>query len=68
MIPALPPEQPCLQGQSPFEVVPAGRKPAEGAVSWIKDLDAGRLDINLLHAIGAGRPVDPDLVKYAAAT
>jgi hypothetical protein len=56
--------QPCLQDQSPSGIAPAGPKPPEGAASWIKDLDAGRLDINLLHAIGAGRPVDLDLAKY----
>lgn len=29
--------------------------------AWVKALDEGRLDINTLHAIGAGRPIDLDL-------
>ena len=29
--------------------------------AWLQELDAGRLDINTLHAIGAGRPVPANL-------
>jgi hypothetical protein len=57
--------QPCLPNQSLTGIVPADQKSPGNKSSWIKDLDAGRLDINLLHAIGAGRPVDLDLAKYA---
>ncbi len=65
--PARQPEQPCLQGQAPSLLGPARRQAPGRGASWINDLDAGRLDVNLLHAIGAGRPVDPDLADHAGA-
>ena len=45
--------------------------PKTGAVreagSWLKDLDAGRLDIATLSAIGAGRPLPEVLPEFLAA-
>jgi hypothetical protein len=38
----------------------SGPKASESTRSWIQALDEGSLDVNLLHAIGAGRPVDLD--------
>ena len=65
--PAVQPGRPCLQGQFLSPTDSSGEKLPGNSNSWIQDLDDGRLDINTLHAIGAGRPVDLDLSKYAAA-
>ncbi len=35
--------------------------------NWIEDLDAGRLSVDLLNAIGAGRHPDPNLFRDARA-
>ena len=65
--PAFQPGRPCLQGQSLSKTDSSGGKLPGKSNSWIQDLDDGRLDINTLHAIGVGRPVDLDLSKYAVA-
>jgi hypothetical protein len=61
------PGRPRLQGQSLTGTDSSGKELPGNSSSWIQDLDDCRLDINTLHAIGAGRPVDLDLSQYAAA-
>jgi hypothetical protein len=52
------PAQPSLKGHN--VTLLSGPKASESTSSWIQALDEGSLDVNLLHAIGAGRPVDLD--------
>jgi hypothetical protein len=42
---------------------PGTRNPDPETPAWVRALDEGRLDINTLHAIGAGRPIDLDLSR-----
>lgn len=53
---------PGLTGQTKALLSGPGAK----ARSWVQDLDEGRLDPDILHAIGAGRPLDLDLVRSAS--
>ena len=52
------PAPPSLKGHN--VTLLSGPKASESTSSWIQALDEGSLDVNLLHAIGAGRPVDLD--------
>ncbi len=41
----------------------SGQSPVVGSGNWIEDLDAGRLSIDFLNVIGAGRPL-PELLPF----
>jgi hypothetical protein len=55
-----------ILGQSHPAGAPADPKAGQQQRSWIQDLDEGRLDIDALNAIGAGRPY-AESTNYAAA-
>jgi hypothetical protein len=55
-----------ILGQSHPAGAPADQKSPQKQRSWIQDLDEGRLDIDALNAIGAGRPY-AESTNYAAA-
>jgi hypothetical protein len=60
------PGLPCLRDKIPAGAAPAGQLAGAAKSSWVRDLDEGLLDIDVLNTIGSGRPY-AELCHQAAA-